>query len=99
MKIDFTCQMRSTQARHHSALFLEARIGLPATVTYIGWVWPEGMILSATHELRAICASKVIGRGVPSATSTVLATAMPLTTSSTGTSPLLAMRAQARFQP
>src|ERR1700730_6541610 len=85
-KGDLTSHSLSTELRHHCALRFEARTGLPPTWTKTGYVWPDGRIRSETHELRPIAGLNVTLRGVPSARKLIRSTAMPFTTSSSGTS-------------
>jgi hypothetical protein len=50
----FCDQHRSTDARHHSALRRDARIGRPPTTTKNGLVWAQPRMRNATQLLRAI---------------------------------------------
>src|SRR5882724_11581002 len=71
------------QPMHHCALFLEARIGLPSTITLIGLVCICGNCLMATQLLRSILTEKVRSCGRSSAGTSSEAVTWPLTTSST----------------
>src|ERR1035437_5936889 len=51
MNRSFSAQHLSTPCRHHSALLLEARIGLSPTSTKIGFVCEEARMRSATQLL------------------------------------------------
>src|SRR6059058_58206 len=94
----FRTQQRSTAARHHSADFLLARTGLSSTSTQTGFVWLDGKTRRHTHELLSTGTVNVTSCSLPSATISFLATALPLTTTSTGTLRVLSMRERSRSQ-
>src|SRR5262249_32019473 len=80
----FCFQHCSTASRHHCADFLLARIGLPSTSTNTGLVWLDGRIRSATQLDRSTGTSKLTSRSLPSASTSLRATGLPFTTTSTG---------------
>src|SRR3954471_7236540 len=88
----------STASRHHWALFLLARTGLPPTSTHTGFVWLLGKIRSATQLDCFGVNSNATSSTRPSASTVFFCTACPFTTSSTSTCLPSPLRARSTFQ-
>ena len=84
MRGAFCVQHWFTASSSHSALRRDARIGLSATSTNIGFVCEEYSTRAATQLERSIGTSNSTSRTCPSATTFFTATGLPFTTISTG---------------
>src|SRR5208283_3127915 len=98
MERSFCDQHRSTLFRHHSADFLEARIGLSTTTTKTGLVCEEGRTRSAIQLDFLTGTSKATSWKAPSASISALAAGYALTTISMGTFRLWPIRARSMSQ-
>src|SRR5262245_31415894 len=98
MPFTFWLQHWSTDLRHHSALFFEARMGLPPTVTKTGLVWELGRIRRATQLDFLMGSRKDTFSCFPSALISFLAAGRPLTTASKRTFRESPMRARSMSQ-
>jgi len=83
--------------RHHSG-FGERRNGLVADDPNTGFVCDEDRMRTAIQRSFSIATSNTTSRSCPSAVTFLVATTLPLTTSSTGTSRVWPMRARSTSQ-